>query len=737
MASYPHLFSPIQLGNLELPNRIVHVPTDISSSHADGEVSERDIHHHADIARGGTGFIIVGATTPDMATGRPTVTCLVADGDNYIPGLARLAESMHRYGAKCAVQLQHPGRQCAIPRYNTLGATDRVLKLPWSAGHEIVYENAEEHGKEIRAASIAEILELVDLFSEAAWRVKQAGFDAVELHAAHGYLLSEFMSPFLNMRTDRFGGSFENRMRFPLAVIDAIQKKCGRSFPVLVRYSFDEWYAGGRGAEEGVEIARVLERAGCAAVDLSMGMQESPGAGFDPMQYPQGWATYAAEAVKQVVRIPVITSHSLRDPDYCEQILAEGKTDLVGLARQLLADPYWPVKAQFGRVKSIRRCISCLGGCWQESLMAKHEIACSINAACGNPAYAAMTRTERPVRVAVVGGGPAGMEAARIATERGHLVTLFEASGELGGALKYVCLVPGKEKMRWYLDWIRDQVLDLHVEVRLNHAPTVDELRSFDLVLNATGARSYVPDVVGDASRVVPFEESMACPKVACECHPGGRRMRKLGQRVLLWGDGYAAADTAAFLAGIGREVTIVTENREFAAECEVIHMYVLRKRFAQGDAEVLESRPYRHPVTVLTSTTVAEIGDGEVVLRDKDFARSTLAVDDVVTCHLQPVAELATELRAAGVHVLSVGDAVRPRNLYHAVREGSAFGLAVDEHLLFNPNHAILNELPIDVLGQLTRDEGPAYSARQLAVLAAAGGPAAAGEPAGEPARG
>ena len=593
---FPHLFSPIQMGNIELPNRIVHVPTDISSSHADGEVSERDIHHHTDVARGGTGFVIVGATTPDLKTGRPTVTCLVADGDNYIPGLARLAEGMHRYGAKCAVQLQHPGRQCAIPRYNTLGATDRVLKLPWSAGHEIIYENAEEKGKEIRAASIPEILELVDLFSEAAWRVKQAGFDAVELHAAHGYLLSEFMSPFLNMRTDRFGGSFENRMRFPLAVIDSIQKKCGKGFPVLVRYSFEEWCEGGRGLEEGIETARVLERAGCAAIDLSMGMQESPGAGFDPPPYPQGWATYAAEATKKAVKIPVITSHSLRDPEYCEQILAEGKTDLVGLARQILADPYWPVKAQYGKVKSIRRCISCLGGCWQESLMAKKEIACSINAACGNPAYAQMKRTTKPVRVAVVGGGPAGMEAARIATERGHQVTLFEKHAELGGAMLYVCLVPGKEKMRWYLDWIRDQLLDLNVDIRLNHAPSVEELRGFDVVLNATGAVSYVPEVAGDASRVVPFEEAMACPKIACECHPGGRRMRKLGARVLLWGDSYAATDTAAFLADIGKQVTIVTENREFAADCEVIHMYVLRKRFAQGDAEVLHSRPVQAP---------------------------------------------------------------------------------------------------------------------------------------------
>jgi hypothetical protein len=222
-----------------------------------------------------------------------------------------------------------------------------------------------------------------------------------------------------------------------------------------------------------------------------------------------------------------------------------------------------------------------------------------------------------------------------------------------------------------------------------------------------------VPPVVGDASRVVPFEESMACPKIACECHPGGRKMRKLGGRILLWGDSYAATDTAAFLASIGKELTIVTENREFAADVEVIHMYVLRKRFAQGDAEVLQSRPYKHPVTVLTSTTVAEIRPGEVILQDKDFNRSVLEVDDVVSCHTRPDDGLFKALRAAGVHV------IRPRNLYHAVKEGSAFGLAVDEHMLFNPNHAIIDELPIDVLSQLTRQEGPAYSAREMARLA------------------
>ena len=212
--------------------------------------------------------------------------------------------------------------------------------------------------------------------------------------------------------------------------------------------------------------------------------------------------------------------------------------------------------------------------------------------------------------------------------------------------------------------------------------------------------------------------------------------MHKLGARVLLWGDHHAATDTAAWLADIGKQVTIVTENPEFAAETEVIHRYVLQKRFAQGDAEVLTSRPYKHPVTVITSTTVVEIREGSVVLQGRDFERTVVEVDDIVTCHTRPQIALFDELRAAGVDVLNVGDSVRPRSLYHAVKEGAAFGLAVDEHLLFNPNHAILDEVPIDVLGQLTREDGPAYSAGQLLVLARPGDGNGSGGPAKVPAR-
>lgn len=703
MPHYEHLFTPIQIGNMTVPNRICHVPTDVSSSNADGSVSERDIHHHSQIAKGGAGLIIVGATSPDGQTGRPTVTGLVADSDSCIPGLARLAEGMHKYGAKCVVQLQHPGRQCAIPRYNTMSATDMVVKLPWSAGHEIVYENAEEKGKPVRAMTTEEVVDMVDKFSEAAWRVKQAGFDGVELHAAHGYLISQFMSPYLNKRIDRWGGSFENRMRFPLAIISSIQKKCGRDFPILVRYSADEWVEGGRELEESVRMAVEFERAGVAALDLSQCIQESPGAGFDPMYYPEGWTVYASQAVKKAVSIPVINSHTFRNPDYCDHLVESGDTDMIGLARQLLCDPYWPMKAYMGKPEQIRRCISCLTGCWQESMMAKKEIGCAINPACGHMEFDDLKPAAAPLKVGIVGGGPAGMEAARIATVRGHKVTLFEKTGELGGAILGCCMAPGKEKMKWYADWIRGQIKDLNVDVRLHTCPTVEQLKEFDVVLNATGAVSYVPECIG-AERVVPFEEAIACPKVNCPFHPGDRKMRKTGEKVLVWGDHYAAADTAAALAGMGKDVTIVTDKKEFGASVEVIHMYVLRKRFAQTDAEALHSEPFKHPVKVYENSTVYSVEEGKVVLMDKNFRRTELAIDDVITCNTRSNTALFDELRAAGVPVVNAGDSKSPRNLHAAVMEGATFGLKLEESVLMNPNHSVVDDLPADVRGQLLR---------------------------------
>jgi 2,4-dienoyl-CoA reductase-like NADH-dependent reductase (Old Yellow Enzyme family)/thioredoxin reductase len=714
MPIFKHLFEPIRIGSMEVPNRICHEPTDISSSHKDGSVSDRDIYHHTEIAKGGTGLVIVGATSPNARTNRSTVTNLVADDDSYIPGLARMAASMHRYGAKCAVQLQHAGRQASLPRDGKIASNDVAMNLPWSQSHAIVYANADEKVRTVKVLTTDEVIQIVEEFSEAAWRVMQAGFDCVELHAAHGYLVSQFMSPYLNKRTDRFGGSFDNRMRFPLAIVQSIQNKCGRDFPVIIRYSADEWVPGGREIVESVEVAKVFERAGVAALDLSQCIQESPGAGFDPMQYPEGWTMYASEAVKKAVKIPVINSHSLRNPEYCEKVLAEGKTDMVGLSRQILADPYWPLKAKYGKVRAIRRCISCLTGCWQESMMAKKEIMCAINPACGNEALAITKKTDKPLKAAVVGGGPAGMEAARAATERGHTVTLFEKTWELGGAILGCCMAPGKdEKMKWYADWLRYQMEDLKVDVRLCAAPSVKDLKAYDVVVNATGARSYVPEVHGLSEKVVPFEEAIACPKVTCEFHPANankaekheRKPWKLeGTKVIVWGDHYAAVDTATYLASIGKEVTIVTDRKEFASSVEVIHMYVTWKRFRQTEAEALTSKPYKHPVTVHQGCMIDEIREREVVLVDRDFNKITVPYDSIVTCWTRPDTALLELMKAAGLPVINVGDSVAPRNLHAAVREGSTAALTLEEALIFNPNGAVVNELPIDLVGQLTR---------------------------------
>jgi len=618
-----------------------------------------------------------------------------------IPGLAELAEAMHRHGARCAVQIQHPGRQAAWPRKNLVSASDQVVELPGSAGHEVIYAEATAQGKSIRAMTVEEIYELVDKFAEGAWRVQQAGFDCVELHGTHGYLIAQFMSPYVNKRHDRFGGSFINRMRFVLEIVARIKYKCGRDFPVGVRYSGEEWIEGGRTLEESVRVAKLLEEHGVAFLDVSAGIFEVPATVMDPMYYPQGWNTYSAEEVKKHVKIPVITSHTLRDPDYCERILAEGKADLVGLSRQMIADPYWADKAHAGKPEEIRKCISCLVGCWQESLMIRRHMRCAINPAAGDERFLHLEPAKAARKVAIVGGGPGGMEAARIATLRGHQATIFEKSGELGGAILSCCTVPGKHKMRWYADWLRYQIKKLGVAVRYQASPTVEELKRFDAVVLASGARVVRPDVPGiDLPLVATFEDVLRCKMTNCEFYHGGKLPPvECGETVLVWGDHFGAADAAEKLAADGKKVYVVTENPQFAAWMEPCHKDVMMKRFAGSNGEGLKGKPFPQPVTVIENTTVVEIKPGgEVTLMDHRFQKSTLQVTSVVLARLEPDEGLYRELCEAGVVAIRIGDRRRVRNLRAAVTEGANAGLTLDEHLRLNANGAMISRVPTEV---------------------------------------
>jgi len=705
--AYEHLFQPIKIGKVTVSNRIVHVPTDISSADSDGAINERVIAYHEEIAKGGTGLIIVGASTPDRESGRPTVTCVSVDADYFIPGLHRLASAMQRHGAKCAVQIQHPGRQAAYPRKGLISCSDMVADIPGSAGHEVVYAQAEAKGKDIRGMTVEEVYDLIEKFSEAAWRVQQAGFDAVELHGAHGYMIAQFMSPYTNKRNDRFGGTLKNRMRFVLDIIKRIQYKCGPDFPIIVRYSGEEYVPGGRTLDESVEIAKMLEEAGVAALDISAGIFDAPGPTMDPMYYQEGWNTYTAEAIKKAVKIPVITSHTLRTPAYCDKIIAEGKADMVGLSRQMLADPYWANKAKAGKDKEIRKCISCLVGCWKESLMIKREMRCAVNPAIGDTRFLDIKPARTSMKVAVVGGGIAGMEAARIATLRGHKVTIYEKDDELGGVARTCCMVPPKSKMKWYLDWLREQIKALNVEVKLNTEATLDEVKKYDVVLCGTGAKTVVPDIRG-IEKAIKFEDVLVCVKKNCEYYPKERTKKpvELGQKVLIWGDHYAATDTAEAIALRGKEIIIVTENKELGENLETIHRDVMMKRFAGGNGEALEGNPIKIPVKILTNTTVIEIKDnGEVVLLNgKTMEKQTIAVDNVILAKTEPNDELFRKFRDAGLKVANIGDSKLVRNVRGAMTDGAEAGYIIDDDIFMNANGTLTNALPRDVQLQMSR---------------------------------
>jgi len=698
---YPNLFSPIQIGNMTISNRIAMVPTDISSANADGSINPRVITYHEQIAKGGCGFIIVGATTPDKLTGRPTVTCVAADEDPLIPGLAHLAEAMHRYGAKCAVQIQHPGRQAAWPRKNLMSASDHVLDVPGSAGHEVIYAESIAQGKSVRAMTVEEIYDLIEKFGEAAWRVQQAGFDSVELHAAHGYLIAQFMSPFVNKRTDRFGGSFMGRMRFTMEIVDRIQMKCGKGYPLGIRYSGDEWIEGGRTLDETVRVAKLMEEMGLAYVDISAGIFESPGTVMDPMYYPEGWNTYAAEEVKKHVKIPVITSHSLRNPDYCEKILAEGKADMVGMSRQLIADPYWANKARAGKKQEIRRCISCLVGCWQESLMIRRDMRCAINPAVGDERFIHLEPAKKSCNIAVIGGGPAGMEAARVSTLRGHKVTVFERTGELGGAMLYCCTVPGKNKMRWYADWLRSQLEKLNVVVKLRIEPKTEDLKGFDVVLLASGGRVAKPDIPGiDLPSVTTFEDVLRCKSTKCEYYPDDKtEPLECGDNVLIWGDHFGAADSAEMLGCAAKKVTIVTENRDFAEWMEPCHRDVMLKRFACGNGEGLKSKTYKYPVRIIPDSSVLKIRkDGTVVIVSSTFEHSEVKVDTVVLAKVEPNDGMYESLLEAGLTVVRIGDSKKVRNVRGAVTDGANVALTIEEGVMLNANSELISNLPTGI---------------------------------------
>lgn len=649
MKGLKKLFSPIKIGKMELRNRIVMAPIATDYAASDGTVTETLIDYLEARARGGVGLIIAEVTSV-VGTAKYMPNQLGLWDDKFIPGFTELAKAVHAHGAKLVPQIIHPGPEnwsfmSGVPSVGPSPVFDRVNK-------EVPQE-----------LSLEEIERIIEDFGVAARRAREAGLDGVELHAAHAHLLVGcFMSPARNKRFDAYGGSIEERLKLPVEIIKRIKAKAGRDFPIILRISGDEMVPGGRTLQETQYIAPILAEAGVDAFHVSGGVYpELNWWIIPPMGTPLGLNVPYAAAVKEVVKVPVIVVGRIKDPLLAEHILETGKADLVAMARPLLADPELPKKAEEGRLDDIAPCIACGVGCIAVRMELK-PMTCVINPALGREKEMAIARAERPRRVLVAGGGPGGLEAARVAALRGHQVTLCEKGPKLGGQLILAAVPPFKQEIILALKYLATQAAKVGVKIELDTEVTpqlVEELKP-DVVIVATGAAPFIPDLPGvEKERVL-----TAWDLLAGNAAQGARN-------VVVIGGGMVGCEVADFLADrgdnlmIGRKAaTVITRQADVALDMVAEARALLLQRLRDKD------------VAFLTRATTKEIlDDGVVVVKDGE--EMTLSgIDCIVLARgAKPVDELSDRIKDKVAEVYVIGDAKEPRKALEAITEGAEVG--------------------------------------------------------------
>ncbi len=638
-AMFPRLFQRGRIGPLELRNRIVKAPTALFLAHADGSVSERQVRYYSEIARGGTGLVFVdnGTVLPEPHMG------IIAGSDAFIPGLSLLASSIADYGARSALQLSHAGRDSAFVAAGTAKAASRVQWEGW-------YQWGLSVPQEL---TIEEIHELVGFFGDAARRGRQAGFDLVEVLGGHGTLPNNFLAPSSNMRTDMYGGSLYNRMRFLVEIVRDIRKKVGDSFPLSVRLSLIDHEPGGIELEESLQVAKALEAEGVSVIHVSGGTHAETMYCASPMLIPLAPHVPAAAALRKEVSIPLIVSGSIPTPELAEEVLASGDADFIAMARQFFADPEWPNKAREGTPEDIRPCIRCNDGCHDRSTLTSRHIVCTVNPTLFKHDTLAITPAERTKKVAVIGGGPGGMEAARVCALRGHNVSLYEKR-KLGGALLEASVPEFKADIRRLLSYYDAQMEKLNINV-INEEATIETIKAgeFDAVIVAAGAALNRLDVPGIDKPIV--TDALAVL--------GGKA--ETGKRVVVVGGGVTGTEVGLFLAEQGKEVTFIEMLDEFM--CGVGHN---RTAYA---CKLGECGAAGNGVTVCTGTRLDSVLNDAAVVVGKDGKRQQLPADSIVLASgFLPQTALRDHLEEeTSAEVYGVGDCLGPRMIFDAIHEG------------------------------------------------------------------
>ncbi len=663
------LFQPIRINQLEIKNRIF-MPAMHMNMARNYMVTERLVAFYAERARGGAGMITVGYATVDELSGNPGN--IGAHRDDFIPGLAQLATAIRDNGARASVQLNHAGR------YNhsiLLGGKVPVAPSP------IASRLTRETPKEM---TLEEIATTIGAFAASALRVKSAGFDAVEILCGTGYLISEFLSPLTNQRSDEYGGSFEKRMRFGLAVITAVREAVGADFPLLVRLNGNEFMTGGSTRQELQAFARALEAAGVDAFCVNVGWHEAQVPQI-VTAVPRGVFAYLARGIRECVTVPVIASHRINDPDVARALLADGSCDMVAMGRALIADPQLPEKARQHREGEILHCVACGQGCF-DNLFKLKAVECLCNPHAGYERERAVKKTPTPRRIMVVGGGAAGMSAALAAAEQGHDVTLFEQSHRLGGQLYLAGAPPGREEFSLLAKDLAQQVARQPIRVIL--AATVDAdliaAEKPDAVILATGGEPLTPPIPGaDRPQVVQAWDLLA-GKVQ-----SGKEVVIIGggavgveTALLLAEEGTLSGDALKFLLVHGAETTEVLLHLATHGSKKVMIIELLGdigKNFGRTTRWGMLQDLERYGVQSRTQSRALEITAGGVRI-ERDGAVEELPADTVVLATgTKPYNPLAGVVAALKIPFTVVGDARSAAMVFDAVHQGYAAGAEIE----------------------------------------------------------
>lgn len=664
------LNTPMNIGSCEIKNRVVMAPMLMGFGQFDGKPTKKMMDYYEERAKGGTGLIITEITRVNDQTGAGAFAQLAVSHDYHIKPLSELAERIHRHGAKLFVQLHHPGRQNVGLLVGTVPLSIKCENLTRGAYGKFLYKITPKIGPtllkhdivpssvapskcdpayfsagRVRALRHSEIKQLEQQFIDGAVRVKKAGCDGVELHSSHGYLLQQFLSPVTNQRTDEYGGSLENRMRFILNIIKGIKAACGEDFPLIARLTVDECYERigqpGKGytLEEGVEIARRLEKAGIDAIDVSSAGYDTFNYWLEPVSFEPGWRKYMAKAVKDAVSIPVIAANLIRSPEQAEQQLEDGTQDFISLGRPHIADPHWTEKAIDG--KTIRRCICCLNciESMEENAFIGSHGECSVNPFVGHEGEELIKDGNGRAAV-VIGAGPAGLMAADVLAQRGFKVTVFEKNAVPGGQINLASAPPEKSKTAWMIEDLAKICREEGVEIRLNTPVTADAIKALApcAVIAATGSRPIKPRFAGNcpAEDILTFEDILSGKAELKDC------------TVAVIGSGLTGLETAHALCENGCKVTIVEMANEVAPGTWMQHKDDILPKLKKAGTKIM------------TGEKLCEVYTDRIVTENVDTKKRTdIACDRVVlSLGSRPDASVVEELKRSGFPPIVIGDA-------------------------------------------------------------------------------